>query len=377
MLNSLLVDRTWNSVISQSHKIMAMLPLTIRSSRRTENKNIKKFKRCYQTIEYYNGDKTFIPKYLLESLKNVAREVKTLNINGFLNLNTVFSVFSVCLNVPKLEKFNLVDRIVSIQIDYPKFIEQQQASFAAEQEPNFLEVFSMVVSKLKINVPAGIEYGDFPELLALQPFEELELRNYMIPPVQTLQQTKRNESLESLVLHAIKFVDDEQGAEFFSLFPTISKLHLSSIEFSPVISQTTIKKVIQSLKNLKEISISSSTGFAHDLLYNIVSTSLTSLKLKLGSGDHSINWKQIIDNNPKLKMFYLEGSGISLANLIASARDQMVLKVKGDFQLTEDILQSLKSSSKDFHLKVPKSSLMSPMKLDEILGERRERVEFI
>jgi hypothetical protein len=216
-------------------------------------------------------------------------------------------------------------------------------------------------------------------LQSFKPFGEVELRCLGLPDSVLLNQVTPNKIVKSLVLHDIWFEDDAQLIAFFSIFPTISKLHLSSVDFSLDINDFSFQKIIEDLKNLQHLTVSNPSYE----LGIFRSESLTTLKLKSLDASNPLIWNEFVDNNPKLQALDIgigcNGRLFEFNLLLAAARDGMKLTIRGDFKLTISRLRSFKEhSSKGIALKVPKSSLMVSMEeFAEIMGDQMEMVEFV
>lgn len=100
---SMLVNRRFNQVISQSAKIMSQLPLTVRVTRGTENHDIADFKRRYREINFkgFAANKWF--KYIRIGLRKLGANVAKVNFRDCcFNENGISDVLSCFPNVEAL-----------------------------------------------------------------------------------------------------------------------------------------------------------------------------------------------------------------------------------------------------------------------------------
>jgi F-box-like len=103
--NALLVNSTWESIITSSQKVMKKLPLTINLSRGADNKEIYKSNRHYQVVEFRDIKKK-IPKYLIETIKTIGMNVKSVNYKNC-DFNRKGNLMEASKSFPKVENIEV------------------------------------------------------------------------------------------------------------------------------------------------------------------------------------------------------------------------------------------------------------------------------
>lgn len=115
---SVLVDRRFNGLITQSPKIMPLLPLTVGRIKGSGNREILEFTRRYREINFDGiaANKWF--KYMKEGLKSIGADVAKVNFkNCQFTVNGLKDVLS-CF--PNIEKLRIVSFYKSLDVKNEK-----------------------------------------------------------------------------------------------------------------------------------------------------------------------------------------------------------------------------------------------------------------
>jgi hypothetical protein len=156
-----------------------------------------------------------------------------------------------------------------------------------------------------------------------------------------------------------------------------------------------IKTLTQALKHVETLTVINSIYYSYDgeasyryvsffTVLNLISfDNLQQLNLKIYDGFEIISWAQFIANNPRVKTIvitlYHRQDHFDFNQLVLNARIGTKLTMGGSFQLSQERLRYFKeNSSREVRLQVGKKSLMMRQEVfDEIMGEDKEKIEFL
>jgi hypothetical protein len=192
----------------------------------------------------------------------------------------------------------------------------------------------------------------------------------VLPRPEFYEQQPKFVGLKMLIMNKTTFRSANEIAGFFSLFPTIKKFSATSFELDSTITAEEVKSATQQLVNLKHLFIAKSFGRMQHASFK----NLKVLELQSFDAAEEIDWKEVVDNNPKLILLKVDiecnNDHLDFKALIkcSSPMRTLCISMQGEFKLTEDRLQTFKESQ-NILLMIPKSSLaMTEEKFNEIAG---------
>lgn len=122
--NALAVDTRFNSIATNSLKVMKHLPLTVGLFKGAKNRDITEFHRRYQSINFKRipANKWF--KYMKQSLERIGKDVQRVNFEDCHFREGDFSDIISCF--PNAEKLNLVSIGKFIDVSCDRIFEPQE-----------------------------------------------------------------------------------------------------------------------------------------------------------------------------------------------------------------------------------------------------------
>lgn len=268
--NSLLVNIRWKNIISESPKVMKLLPLTVRS-RGAENREIETFKRRYQKIKFSHVNKK-ITKYVTEALTEIGKQVKCVK---FVNCEFGAKVLEAANCFPLAEKITVktanytnLPLVTDVQLDPALFtnlktLRISQACNVSLQCSNDAAPFScfsirqviksfagMQIHEIIIHPVIGGDWHHFMEFLSSQ----VGLKKLKVTCESNIPTSVQLQPLKSAVKELDIMVVYENSIastmihQFVKLFTSVVVLSLSEIHSSQLLE--TILRNFKLLQNL-------------------------------------------------------------------------------------------------------------------------------
>lgn len=298
---------------------MKNFTLTINLEEGTEISELKKLQRHYQAIKF-TDDKKPLSTDLVNILKKIGANIKTVNYSGSTNFVEVMSHFPALEAISIEETFSSRLDVASLSLPNLKNLELVDYCFdSTAQLASFMSMFPTV--------------------------KHLHMNRMLIEPSDLVHDLKSKfKNLDTLTITGPNIIIKFFQFLFLIIYPT--------------------------------------AGY-FDVVQSGVFDNLQALTLKSFDGIVVIDWAEFISNHPKLEIVDIEinerEENFDFIKLVSSARDGMKLKIQGKFQLTENRLRQFKQNpSQGVRLQVPKSSLkMTEKKFEEIMEKQKNQIEIV